>query len=359
MRSSRCDPVFSGVPRPRRNSGDVPDALRASIRSTVVVGLRPRRLLGRPEDRTERDLEAQRRLPTGGPRRLADRGDLVGRLGERLAPQAEDVGDRRARGIGRRRRAAEGHVGPRLPDGEDVADEVLERVVLAAVVERRVLGPHALHDLDVLTGPRVALVLVQSITFPPLLVVVATGDEVHGDAAVADLVDRGERLRRVRRDRQVGAMGQQQLQRGRLGGDVRRRGGRVRRAAAVGEQHPVPAVVLVGAGEALGVVLVEARPGAGVGLRSVVGRRDPEELDGHGGAPFCASRSAIPIATVDIPDSGARHAARCQTETDNDAAGVPRSAAPLRSSGTSSSPHSSTSRSGSKPRIRNFVTPRS
>ena len=256
MEISRCEPVFSGlvvVPAGRASCPATPR--RDAMVSTICVGLLPRGLLGGAEDRAEGDLDPRRRRCARRPRR---RGlialDLLGRVGQRLAPQAVDVGLGRADRVGRARRTAEGDLRARLLHREHVADEVGEAVVLAVVVERLVARPRLLEDLDVLEGAGVALVLGQEVALALLLVVVAAGDEVQRQPAVADLVERGERLGRERRDRQVRAVGQQQLQPFGVAGDVRRRLRRVRAARPVGGEHAVPAVLLVGAGEAQRVV---------------------------------------------------------------------------------------------------------
>ncbi len=282
MRSSRCEPLFSGEPPWRRRSGDVPPALRRSIRSTTSWALSHAASSVGAEDGPEGDLDPRRRLPSRSQRGGADGGDLLGRVGERLAPQAVDVGHGGAGLVGGRRRSPERDVRSRLLHREDIADEVLERVVASGVIERLARGPHLLDDLDVLARARVAVVLGEAVALAGLLVVVAAGDEVDGDAAVADLIDRGERLGRVRRDRQVRAVGQQQLQGLGARGDERSGGCGVRRTAAVREQDAIPAVLLVGLGQPQRVVLVEAGSGAGSGLRAVAGGGDAEELDGHG-----------------------------------------------------------------------------
>lgn len=120
----------------------------------------------------------------------------------------------------------------RLLHGEGVAHEVVEAVVRALMVEGLVRRPRLLDDLDGLTGARVPLVLGEEIALALLLVVIAAGDEVDGEAAVADPVQRGEGLGRERRVRDVGAVGDQDLERLGAGRDVG--GGRGR----VGEPEP-------------------------------------------------------------------------------------------------------------------------
>ena len=139
--------------------------------------------------------------------------DLLGGVGQRLAPQAVHVGFRGAHGVGGVRGPAERDHRPRLLHREHVGDEVGELVVGARVIERLALGPHPLHDLDVLAGAVVALVVAQEVALALLFVVVAAGDEVHREPAAADLVERREGLGRERRDREVRAVREQHLQR--------------------------------------------------------------------------------------------------------------------------------------------------
>ena len=168
--------------------------------------------------------------------------------------------------------------------------KILERVVLAREVPGRRLRPGPLEDLHVLAGADVAVVLAQPVALAGLLVLVAAGDDVHGDPPAADLVHRGERLGREGRDRQVRAVRDEQLQVVDVVEDVRRGLRGVRAAGRVGGEHAVPAVVAVGAGEAQRVVGVEGGAAAGPDLRTVVGGGDAEELDGHGGVSLAGGR---------------------------------------------------------------------
>jgi hypothetical protein len=255
--------------------------LRAVLdRGDRGVGLLPRLLLGVAEDRTEGHLERRRRS-TGVLGELGDRRDLLGRARQRLAPQGVDVGLFGADLVRRGRRTAEGDLRARLLRGLDVEHEVVEGVVLAVEVEGRPLGPRPLEDLDRLAGAVVAAVLGQRVAFALLLVVVAAGDDVQREAPAGDLVERGHGLRRERRVGDVRAVGQQQLQplgaAGDQGGGLRGIGA----SRAVRGEHPVPAGLLVGAGQCDGVLGIEGGAGARVRLRAVVGRAYTEELDGH------------------------------------------------------------------------------
>ncbi len=154
--------------------------------------------------------------------------------------------------------------------------------MLALVVEGLVRGPDLLDDPDVLAGAGVALVLGEGVALAALFVVVAARDEVHGQAALADLVEGGEGLRGEGRVRDVGPVGQEDLEPVQPARDVGGGRRRVRRSGAVGEQHPVPVVVLVRAGEPERVLLVEGGAGARGGFGTVVGGGDAKELHGHG-----------------------------------------------------------------------------
>jgi hypothetical protein len=249
------------------------------------VGLLPRGLLGRPEDGAEGDLDARHRRAPGRAGRRVHRRDLPGGVGERLAPQRVDVRLRPAGRVGGVGGPAERQPDPRLLQRLDVGPEVGEGVVLAGEVPRLVAGPGRLEDLHVLAGAGVALVLGEGVALAALLVVVAAGDDVDGDPAARGVVQRRERLRGERGDRQVRAVGDEQLQPVDVVGDVGGGLRRVRAARGVGGQDAGPAVLGVGGGEAQGVVGVEGATRARVGLRPVVGGGDPEELDGHGRSP--------------------------------------------------------------------------
>jgi hypothetical protein len=85
-------------------------------------------------------------------------------------------------------------------------------------------GPRLFHDADVLTGALVALVLGEEIALCRLVGGRTARDEVHVDAAVADLVEGGEHLRRIGRIRHIGAVREHDLEVVELRSDVR--GGR-------------------------------------------------------------------------------------------------------------------------------------
>jgi hypothetical protein len=130
--------------------------------------------------------------------------DLAAQVGERLAPEAEDVAPRPAH--------REGLVGlPADRDGDrpvvrrEAGPEAVELVELTIVAERRRLGPGPAQDVDVLRGAAVALLLRQVVALAGLFGVAAAGDDVHDRAALGQLIQRGELLRADGRDRGVGA----------------------------------------------------------------------------------------------------------------------------------------------------------
>ena len=116
-----------------------------------------------------------------------------------------------------------------------------------------------------MTGKDVARSLVSggTATVALLLVVVAAGDHVQGEAAVADLVERGHGLRREGRVRDVGPVREQQLEALRVVGDVRRGLRGVGAAGGVRGEDAVPARLLVGPGEGERELLVERGPERG------------------------------------------------------------------------------------------------
>src|SRR4029453_9667238 len=82
----------------------------------------------------------------------------------------------------------------RAVDRADHADEVLELVELALVVERLGAGPDLARDVDVLGRPRVPLLFRQIVALARLLGVAAAGDEMDDRAPGAELVEGREGL---------------------------------------------------------------------------------------------------------------------------------------------------------------------
>jgi hypothetical protein len=72
-----------------------------------------------------------------------------------------------------------------------------EAIVRAVVIERLRLGPDAAQDAEIFVGARIACVVVEEIAVALLLAVGAARDEVHGEAAAAELVERRDPARRA------------------------------------------------------------------------------------------------------------------------------------------------------------------
>src|SRR5262249_4045792 len=121
-------------------------ALRLLDAREDLVGLLPGQLVGRRDDRPKRVPDPRAR-PPGGVSDRVDPGDLLGRLGQRLAPQAEDVAGAAADLVGLLRGAAD-RDRHRAAQWPDVGLEVLEVVELAVVVDRAVRGPDRAQDVD-------------------------------------------------------------------------------------------------------------------------------------------------------------------------------------------------------------------
>jgi hypothetical protein len=93
--------------------------------------------------------------------RLGDDGvDLVPRVRQRLTPQAEDVGPRAAHPVRLGRRTADRDRDRAVRRAYE-AQEVVELVELPLVAERLGAGPDPAHDVEVLRGAGVPLVLGQ------------------------------------------------------------------------------------------------------------------------------------------------------------------------------------------------------
>jgi hypothetical protein len=97
-----------------------------------------------------------------------DRLDLLGGLGQRLAPQPEDVALLAADPVGGFGGAADRDRDSVLVR-PDVGLESLEPVVLAREADRALLGPDPAQDLDELGRPLVALLLGRVVALAPLL----------------------------------------------------------------------------------------------------------------------------------------------------------------------------------------------
>ncbi len=159
----------------------------------------PGKVLGRAEDRPERHADP-RLGPTGLLGGLVYRRDLLGGLGQRLAPQSEHVRMLAADPVGRLRGAAEVQGDVRLLDRTHSGQVVLQLVVPPLVAERFGGRPRLADDVEVLVGAVVAFVLGQVVAVAPLFGVAAAGDDVDGDPAGGEVVEGGEIAGRDRRE---------------------------------------------------------------------------------------------------------------------------------------------------------------
>ena len=97
-----------------------------------------------------------------------------------------------------RRRAAEVDGDMRLLHGFHFGEALFEAIVLAVVIEGFGLGPDAAQDVQVFVGAGIAFVMRQVVAVAALFGVVATGDDVDGEATARIVVEgcqlaRGER----------------------------------------------------------------------------------------------------------------------------------------------------------------------
>ena len=294
-----------------------PNAFAASKFAFVVSRMRCARSHASssvgPEDRPERDADARhvraaRRLGLG-----AHAGDLLGRLGERLAPERVHVRVLAADAVGRVGGAAEVERDARRLRRAQVAPRVLEVVEAPVVVVGGVRRPGQLEDVEVLVGARVALVLDRVVAVARHLGVAAARDDVDRDAPARELVERDEGARRERggeearpvRDQEAEALGDA----GAVRGDLHAVG--LRRARV--DQDLVEAGVLVRDDEAARVVDVNRRARCETGLRDVLRVDHPNELDGH--RVLLASRwrgRCGPWRAARRPPAGCAHGCRAR-----------------------------------------------
>ena len=180
--------------------------------------------------------------------------------------------------------------------GRDVGVGRLEVVELAVVVERGLAAQHAPHHVEVLAGAAVAGVVVAVVAVAALFGVAAAGDDVDGDAAAGEVVERGELAGGEGRRDEAGPVGDQELDPLRAGGGGLRHVQPVGRGRGVADQHLVEVRLLVGAGELAEVVAVDAAPDDA--RRRIPLRRldpdHPDELDRHGDTSSAQTRRIAP-----------------------------------------------------------------
>src|SRR5205814_8701538 len=106
-----------------------------------------------------------------------------------------DADDRRRAGG-----AAEVEGDRRLLQRLDVRERALDPIELPGEIERLLRGPHTAHDLQIFVGAPVAGVVVEPVAVARLLAVAAAGDDVQGQAAAGEVIER-RRLPRGQRGR--------------------------------------------------------------------------------------------------------------------------------------------------------------
>src|ERR1700728_1491894 len=97
-------------------------------------------------------------------------------------------------------------------DRFDGGKRLLESIIAPLVIDGRIAGPDALENVEIFGGALVALIVIQIVAIAALLGVVASRDDVHGDATAAEVIERGERARCQRRGYEARPMSQQHPQ---------------------------------------------------------------------------------------------------------------------------------------------------
>ena len=221
-------------------------------------------------------------IAAGGGDPIPHVGDALGDGGPGLAPQGEEVGAAAGHVQGDVGGAAEEQRQVGTLAAASLAVGVLEVVELAVVVEGFRFGPDATHHGEVFVGAAVAGVMVEPVAVLPLLQVVAAGDDVQGDAPVAELVQGGGLAGGEGRGDEAGAMGDEVAQPlgvgGGVAGDFKAVGG----GGRVAGEHHIEAGRLVGAGEVEDIVGVNAGGDFGAGVDAAAEEAEGCALIGGG-----------------------------------------------------------------------------
>src|ERR1700726_169380 len=140
-----------------------------------AVCLVPCRAFGRGNDRAKRNVEPwlapeSRCLPT-------ERCDALAGRGERLAVDGIDIAAFGAHGERAGRGAAEEKQRMRLLQRADIRARALDGIELAGEIERPLVRPGELHQLEILGPPPIALRLRAEVAVPLLLVIRLAGDD--------------------------------------------------------------------------------------------------------------------------------------------------------------------------------------
>jgi hypothetical protein len=242
------------------------------------VRLGPGGLFGVRKDRTERKAEFRpASVARGGG---ANTSREVAHLLIGLAPEREDVGvlsrhfDRRVAGAG------DVDVDVALAIGLDLRERVLDLIMAALVGEGLAARPFLSDNIEEFVGARVALVLVNDeIAVAHQFLRFGAGDDIDGDTALRELVERREPTRKHGRRSEAGAVRDEDAEplghaRGVLA-DLKTVG----RVGMEGEQRAVEAGIFVRLCDRLDVVAIDDGSAARNDLRGIVIANEPDEFD--------------------------------------------------------------------------------
>src|SRR5207249_7687871 len=200
----------------------------------------------------------------------------------------------------------------RLLQRLDVRERALDPIELPGEIERLLRGPHTAHDLQIFVGAPVAGVMVEPVAVARLLAVAAAGDDVQGQAAAGEVIER-RRLPRGQRGRdEAGPMREEIGEALGDGGRVSRDQEAIGRRGGVADQDTIEAGAFVRLREVARPLAVD---GAADDVHGrAVGALGPnadhsDELDGHArcypapGAPSSIAWRCNTCAT--LPPGGA------------------------------------------------------
>ncbi len=222
-------------------------------------------------------------------RRRADAGDDFARLFQGLTPGGVDVGVLAGDLDRLFRRAAEED---RQVVGLDRREGALQRIERAVVVERLLRRPFPADDLEIFVGSGITLRLDGVIAVARHFLIGAAGDDVDGDAAAAQLVQRRQLARRQGRLGEARAVCDQEAE---LRGDCRGVGRHdlaFRRIGAEGDQDAVEIARFLPPGRRLDIGAIKPACTLGpagqdiavraLGFGRIVEADITDEFDAHG-----------------------------------------------------------------------------
>lgn len=185
--------------------------------------------------------------------------------------------DGRCGGAGDPHRDARRVVGLHLREG------FLDLIEAALIVEGLVAGPFGADDVEEFRRAGIAVVLVvHNVAVAGKLASLGTGDDVDGDTAAAQLVERGELAGEDGRRLEAGAVGDQHAQPVGDAGDVLADLKAVRRVGMEGLERRIEAAQLMRLGDRLDVVAVHHRTLARDDLRRIVVADEADEAERMG-----------------------------------------------------------------------------